>query len=307
MKVQTVLGPVKKTEIGLTYVHEHLITRPPIWRIKLDPDYFLDSVVKAVEELKIFKAAGGNTLVDATTIDYGRDINALLKIAHQVKVNIIAITGFNRGDYYDEWSESVYSQGLKELVSLLIKDVTEGIENTDSKAGVIKVGTSYNKILPQEEKAIKAVARAHLETNAPVETHTDLGTMALEQLDILENEGVDLGKVAIGHMDRNLDFWYHTRIVERGAFIRYDGPSKIKYYSESARIKILNKLVEAGFEDQILISADMGRRSYLKSYGGGPGFEYLIKKFIPRLTAQGWDEKLINKIFIDNPGNFLAF
>jgi len=304
-KVQTILGPINEEQLGFTLVHEHLITNPPLWKIKEDPDFLLNDVEKSATELKSFKLAGGKTIVDGTAIDWGRNIKALLEIANRVKeVNIIATTGFNRGDYCEEW---VHKWSVKDLARLLIKELTKGIDETNAKAGILKIGTSYNNILPLEKKIIQAVSEAHRITHAPITAHTTLGTMALEQLRVLKEENVDLHKVAFIHMDQNLDLWYYRKVLESGAYIEFDGPSKVKYHSDELRIKYLNKLIEEGFEDQILISGDMGRRSYLKAYGGGPGLTFIITQFIPRLKESGWDDNLINKIFIKNPAKYLAF
>jgi phosphotriesterase-related protein len=70
---------------------------------------------------------------------------------------------------------------------------------------------------------------------------------------------------------------------------------------------MLNRLVDAGHAERIMISGDMGRRSYLKGYGGGPGFEYIIKRFIPRLRAYGWDDDVVEQVFVTNPARWLDF
>jgi phosphotriesterase-related protein len=50
----------------------------------------------------------------------------------------------------------------------------------------------------------------------------------------------------------------------------------------------------------------MGRQSYLKAYQGGPGFEYIIKKFIPRMLDEGISQASINRIWIENPAKWLT-
>lgn len=302
---QSLLEKVRGDQLGFTLVHEHLITDPPLWRIKEDPDFLLNDIDKSTIELESFRDAGGHTLVEGTAIDYGRNVHALLSIAKRVKaVNIIAVTGFNRGDYYDRW---IYEKSIDELTQLLLTDVTKGIDGTGAKAGLIKTGTSYNNIREVEEKTIRAACQAHSRIGVPIQSHTTLGTMALEQLKIFQEENVDTKKVAFIHMDQNLDTWYYEKVLATGAYIEFDGPSKVKYHPDELRIKYLNKLIQKGFEDQILISGDMGRRSYLKAYNGGPGLTFLITHFIPRVKEQGWDDTLIKKIFVTNPARYLSF
>src|SRR5690606_10010637 len=245
-----------------------VLTRPPLWRIQEDPDYVLDSVPRIVEELEAFYRAGGRTLVDATAIDYGRDARDLIQVADLTTVQIVAVTGFNRGDYADA---TIRGMSVEEMVERCVADICTGMDGTTACAGVVKLGTSYGFIRPIEVRYIRAAARTHNATGCPILTHTTLGTMAIEQLDLLEEEGVDLTKVVISHLDQNLDFGYLRSIADRGATIMFDGPSKIKYAPDEQRILMLNRLIEAGHAERIMISGDMGRRSYLKAYGGGPG------------------------------------
>lgn len=302
--IQTILGPIDAKDAGMTYAHEHILTRPPLWRIKQDPDYVLDSIPKILAELDLFYQAGGRTIVDATAIDYGRDARDLLRVAEQTEVQIVAITGFNRGDYADDW---LAAMSAEEMTDLCLSDVQDGMDGTKARAGMVKAGGSYGFLRPIEERYTTAAGRTQKATGCPVIVHTTLGTMAHELLDIIEGQGADVSKVAFAHLDQNLDFEYLESIAQRGAIIMFDGPSKIKYTTDEQRILMLNRLIDAGHLDRLLISGDMGRRSYLKGYGGGPGFEYILNHFIPRLRSNGWDDAMVDKVFIRNPAAWLNF
>lgn len=303
-KVQTIRGDVKPEELGITYTHEHLVCFPPPVTMNETPDMELPDYRKAIEELGQFYAAGGRTLVEGTAIDYGRDVESLVRIAERTPVHIVFTTGFNKGRFYPDW---VIRADADELADLMVRELTEGVAPFGVKPGVLKCGSWYNVISAEEEKVTRAVARAHRRTGAPIWVHTEAGTMGLEQLDLLEEEGVDLSKVCVGHCDRNADLWYHKKIAERGAYVGYDGPSKVKYYPDSVRVELILGLIEAGYVDRLLISGDMGRKSYLKAYGGGPGFEFILKKFIPRLRESGVTEEQIETIWVTNPARWLAF
>jgi len=302
-RIETLLGPIEPEGLGITYVHEHLLTRPPVWRIKEDPDYVLDSKEKILKELKLFRQAGGRTLVDCTAIDYGRDARDFVEVAQGTEVQLIALTGFNRGDYGDRLLQEL---SVEQMVEIMLHDLCEGMDGTTAKAGLIKFGTSYNVVLPIEDRFIRAAARAQRETGAPVITHTTRGTLGIEQVDRFEQAGGDVTHLALSHLDQNLDYWYLRQVATRGAYIIFDGPSKIKYAPDESRINMLKRLIDAGFEDQLLISGDMGRRSYLKAYGGGPGFDFLLTQFVPRLLDEGFSETLVKKFFEENPRRFLT-
>ncbi|MFB6469243.1 phosphotriesterase [Cytobacillus sp. Hz8] len=300
-KVRTVLGDIESNELGFTYSHEHLWTNPPI--SQKDRDLELTDYEASVSELWRFKHAGGNALVDATTLDYGRDAKQLVRMAEETGVHVIMTSGFNKYIYFPKW---VTSLTVDEIKQKLVRDVTLGMDGTKAKAGFLKSGSWNQLIHPLEEKVTRAVARAQLETGAPIWLHTEAGTMGNEMLDILEEEGVDLTKVAVGHSDRNADPYYHLSLAKRGVYVQFDGTSKIKYYPDSVRVDLIKNLIENGYGEQLLISADMGRQCYLHAYGGGPGFEYIIKKYIPRLLDEGISQQDIDTIFIKNPSRWLA-
>jgi phosphotriesterase-related protein len=287
--------------LGVTYNHEHLIAVPP--ESQKDRDFELSDYDRSLQELLYFKEVGGQTLVDASTLDYGRDVELLQRMSEASGVHVVATTGFNKHIYYPDWVEV---SSVKEISQLLAREVVEGVEATGVRAGFLKSGSWYNLIHPLEEKVTRAVARAQLETGAPVWLHTEVGTMGMEMLDILEEEGVDLSKVAVGHSDRNADPYYHLQLAARGAYVQFDGPGKVKYYPDSTRVALIKNLLEHDCGSQLLISGDMGRQSYLHAYGGGPGFRYILTKFVPRLLDEGIDQKHIDRIFVENPARWLG-
>ncbi len=302
--IKTLTGEIKPAELGVTRMHEHLFTLPPPVKEKDDPDLILDDAAPILRELEALHQAGVSTLVEGTAIDYGRQVEAMAGIARKTPVMIVATTGFNRGIFFPEW---IHNAGREKLTRLLVEELTRGMEGTSLRAGILKAGTDYQRITLVEEKALQAVARAHLETNAPVQAHTEAGTMALEQLEIFRREGVPLERVVLIHMDRNPDYRYHRRVLEQGANIMYDGPGKIKYFPDEVRVELLKRLIKEGYTAQIFLSNDMGRKSYLQAYGGGPGWLFLHRSFIPRLLEEGVTPEQIEQIMVDNPQRFLPF
>lgn len=300
-RVRTVTGDVEAGALGFTYSHEHLVAVPPA--SQGDRDLELSDYDRSLQELESFKEEGGRTLVDASTLDYGRDVQALRRMSEASGVNVVATTGFNKHIYFPDWVEAT---SVKEISRLLVREVVEGVGETGVRVGQLKSGSSYNLIHPLEDKVTRAVAWAQLETGAPVWLHTEVGTMGMEMLDILEEEGVDLEKVAVGHSDRNADPYYHLRLADRGAYVQFDGPGKVKYHPDSTRVALIRNLLEHGYEGQLLISGDMGRQSYLHAYGGGPGFRYIIARFVPRLLDEGIDQRHIDRIFVENPARWLG-
>ena len=325
--IRTFFKDIDPKDLGFTYSHEHIVCVPQYWKEKNEDDLLLDDPEKSLLDVMDFKNLGGKTIVDATAIDYGRDVEAVAEISKKTDIQIIGTAGFNKrflwsagltdrlrkviGNYstYIEWIED---KSINELADFVAKEVEIGLEGTNYKAGQVKFGTWYNSISPLEEKTIRAVARAHKITKAPIHSHTEAGTMALEQIEILESEGIDIGNVSFGHMDRNLDIYYYEEILSKGAYLSFDGIGKIKYAPESARINTILELCKRGYSDKILISGDTARKSYYKHYDYGLGLEYIIKKWIPifieEANAKGLDGRtLIMKFFIENPMKNFTF
>ena len=303
-KIETVLGLKSIGDLGIVSYHEHLFANIQPLRLEKYPDFKIDDVNRSADEIKSWARAGGKTIFELSAIDYGRSAKDLYKIANLVpEVNIISTTGFTQPLYCDRW---IILSSIDELLKICVRDIEKGMDGTKVKAGLVKAGSSYMNIDKLSKKLLRVAARTHLETGVPIITHTQTGTMALEQLDIFEEEKIELHRICLSHLDRNPDVWYHLQILKRGAYIGYDCPGKIKYGTDSIRIQVLKEIIERGYHKQILLGNDMSRISYFKSYGGGPGLDYVLTKYIPRLKMEGISEKVINDILIENPKRFLS-
>ena len=310
-RVATILGDIRPEEMGITYCHEHLISAPPERISKHDPDLILNDVDAMVRELAIFKGLGGKTICDSTAIDYGRNISAIVKVAKASGMNVIATSGFNKALYFDEW---ISKASLEELQERIHTEITSGIEGTTHRAGMLKFGTSYGMMKPDEVKTARAVCRVQKETGAPLFTHTEFGTLGLQQIALLKEEKVDLERVCIGHQDRNPDLWNIKKIAGHGCFVGIDQISKVKYYTDQVRIDVIIALAEKGLQEHILIGGDLARRSYLTAYGGGPGFGYIAGPFMERLReemaersfAAGRIDRVVEDLLINNPRRYFT-
>ncbi len=295
--VMTALGPIAPGALGLTLHHEHVIAKPMDVGSQ-DPDLLLDSVDAAVAELEDAFAHGLRGIVDMTPADYGRDPKAILWVAQRVPVHVIVITGHHKHLHAAPW---VRDKSVEEIAAQSIEEIRVGIDGTDMRAGAIKAGTSLNEITEVEERVLRAAARAHLATGAPISTHTDKGTMALEQVAILREEGVTPERVVIGHLDFALDEDYLLRVLDTGVFVSFDQISKTKYAPDEERAAMLAKLAARGHLKQLLVSGDLARKSYWLAYEGGPGFRYLIESFPVMLMEAGLTAAEVRTILVENP------
>lgn len=298
-KIRTVLGDIDASELGFTMAHEHILTNPQGGGEKDEPDHVLDSLPKAIQMLDEYKEIGGNAIIEATPQTWGRNTPGMVIASQETGVHVVACTGWMNKDSGHTDREDRLT--IEEMYDEMVHDVTVGMDGTSVKAGWVKCGASYMHIAPSEEKVIRAGAAAATETGTVLHSHTTTGTMGMEILDILDEEGFDLSRMILAHIDRFPDLWYHRRLLERGCYLIYDGPHKAKYYPDQLRVDLLKQLVKDGFEDQIMLSNDMGRRSHHTVYGGGPGFNWIKEKFLPRLLDEGISQDVIDKFMIHNP------
>jgi len=181
-KILTVLGPIDKKKAGLTLIHEHILVDATYWcqeprtalekKLAQQPisienlgivrqnaflikdNMVLDDYNLAVKELLLFKRAGGSTIVDVTTSrGMGRDPNTLVALSRETGLNIVARCGYY---VYKTHPSNVDTRQVEEIAMEMIKEITEGIDDTGIKAGIIgEIGTS-DPIYPDEIKVLQA-------------------------------------------------------------------------------------------------------------------------------------------------------
>lgn len=297
--IRTVTGDILPEDLGLCMPHEHLLGIPPHPYDKNAPDLVLDDWDASALEAKDIKYIGVSSIVEMTPIDYHRDPTGLKRISEATGLQIVCVTGYLKDKFSAPFVEN---QSIDDIAQLMITEIQSGIGDTGIRAGVIKASSSLNTITENESKVLLAAAIAQQETGALISTHTEAGTMALEQINILTQAGVQPNRILIGHLDRKLDMDYHKAIADTGVYMGYDQISKEKYYPDADRIDFIMCMPAS----QIILSMDLARRSDFTHYGGTPGHTYLVKKFLPRLHSAGLSQDIIDQITYDNPRNALT-
>lgn len=310
--IRTVLGDIAPEALGFTLPHEHLIGHPPAEFA--EDDLQLTREDEAIRELQDFASVGGSAIVEMTTPDYARDVFALQRLSKASGVHLVAATGFNKAKFADRYTSPLSEEVL---VAWLVSEVSEGIteppafvteggRETTARAGLLKASTSLNGPTTAEGKVLRAVAKAHRQTGAPVGTHTERATWALEQAWFLIDHGVDPSKLLIGHLDFNLDFASLSKIAGLGVYLGLDQFSKIKYLPDEQRVDLVVALTDSGFGNQLLLSGDMARRSYWRT-SGGPGFRHLPTLIRQKLGEAGMMDDTLERFFVHNPRAWLSF
>jgi predicted metal-dependent phosphotriesterase family hydrolase len=292
----TVLGPVPIDRLGITLMHEHLFI--DLCRVTRDPDHWLNDLLLTVEEVKRFFDAGGRTLVDVTNRDLGRDPLRVKRVATETGLNIVMGCGWYREPFY---RQEIYEKTTKQVAEDIVREIEDGIGDTGVRPGIIgEIGCDRNYISPAEERSFRAAARAHKRTGLSITTHVVRCPAGLDQLNLLEEEGVDLRRVIIGHCCTYPDPNYHEAVARRGAFVEFDIIRSSAEWDIAARVEYVMLLVKKGYLRQILLSHDICMKSHLHAYGGN-GYDYVLKDFSPRLLRAGLSQEQIQVLLVENP------
>jgi predicted metal-dependent phosphotriesterase family hydrolase len=306
--IHTVTGEINPSDLGVTYCHEHMLccAPPSMLASSGGDDLILQDEDRSAAELELFKQAGGGAVVDLTCLEYGREALGLRRLSERTGINIIAATGHIMEGYWGGVLD-IGARSDTELVDEMIKDITQGLDGTEVRAGIIKVGSSKDVITPDEERMMRAGVVAQRETGAPIATHTSAGTMGVQQVEIFQDAKADMDHVIIGHLDRNLNWDEHLAIARSGAYLGYDCISKEHYQPDALRVKFIKRMIDEGFGNRICFSGDLARRSYLTSYGGGPGLTYILWRFVPWLIQDGVSQEAIDGFLRTNPASLCTF
>jgi phosphotriesterase-related protein len=333
--VRTVLGDVDSADSGRIMPHEHLqslLTGP--W-LSGGPFGRPDEVEIAVRSLRRLPELGFGTVVDLSPYgvvgrdDHGASVAALAEVARASGLHIVVGSATYLEPFAPAWAVAM---DLGQLHRRFVADAEVGIGETGIRAGVLgEQATGLGVISPFEERALRAAARAAVDTGLALCTHTTHGTMALEQLGLIVAEvGTDaLARVLVGHMDIQTELEYQLRVLDAGASIAFDtigkqfwdfvtepeperpveGPrSKLAYFrADDSRADRIAELVARGYGRQVVLAQDLtGAEIPLNPTTHGRwGYGYLAEVFVPMLRDRGVDDAAIERMLTENPRRLL--
>ncbi len=352
-KVLTVNGPVAPEQLGITLMHEHLFC--DLWKeVVLDPatpaedlalvdqklgldnlhfardgrpirdNYILDDEEVIGAEVMEYRKVGGRTIVEVSSIGLGRHPLALQRVANATGLNIIMGTGWYQTAFHPT---DMDQRTVEDLTEEIVRDVTVGVGDTGIRAGIIgEVGINGDPLTRNEEKSIRATARASRVTGAAISFHHGgTGRERFRVADMVVGEGADLERTIFGHSNSYCgDLGFLLELLDLGVYLQFDtlgivgapiarfpafpGPKHESGYQAAQDVLVgeaIPKLIDAGFENQILISQDVCLKVQLKCYGG-TGYTFILDKFIPYLRNQGLTQEHIDKLIIENPKRVLT-
>jgi phosphotriesterase-related protein len=302
--LQTVKGAVSADSLGLILPHEHLFVD---LRGPLAPDYAVadPEVVAQVMQpyLSAAEAAGVTAFVDCAPVGVGRNVAVLRRLADSTPIHILAPTGCYRDGLIPAELLELSAEGLAER---WVRELTEGMEGTDSRAGFIKIAMSDDGPRPIEVRNLQAAALASRQTGAVIASHTIGGVVARREIDILEGEGHDLRCFIWVHAHTEPDTHIHVEAALRGAYVEFDAIGAEHWHPQPALLEAVLSLLDAGYSEHILLSHDAGWYDPAQPDGqprpdGIRGYTALVERFIPALRARGVDDETLHLLTVTNP------
>ena len=293
----TVRGPVTADDLGVTLPHEHVF-------LDLTQEYRSDGLLNdpmlAEAELRRYVDAGGRTLVDVTSGGLRGDPVALREMSERTGLRIVRGSGFYREAYFPPELDELSTDAVADLI---VRDIEEGVDGV--RAGIIGEIGCDRFISAVEERSFRAAARAHRRTGLTITTHAARWPVGTAQLDLLVEEGVDPGRVVIGHCDMVPDHDYHLALAKRGAWVQLDTVQGGSEYDTRQRLDWIRSLADAGHLDQVLLSQDVCLRTNYAAFGG-PGYAYVVSTFADLLRAEGFNDADLHGLLVDNPRRMLT-
>ena len=344
-KAQTVLGLIDPDDLGVTLLHEHLLLDQGCYFAVPDEaserewidapfemkrlggltrrfghfranSHILDEST-AIQEVSRYKNDGGASLVDVTNVGIGRDPLALARISRATGLNIVMGAGYyvhpaHPPDMDDRSEESIAEE--------IVRDVAEGVGDTGIRSGIIgEIGNMW-PTNDNERKSLRASAAAQRETGAAILVHPGFHPDSPPAIiDVLERAGADLRRVIIGHLGFFHDLGGLKAIAEAGCYLEWDTLGRedtssekpllsapMYLSSDEPQLRQIEALIEAGFQDRLIVSHDVCFQ-FQHARNGGRGYAHILESIVPRLRRRGYDEELINTIIADNPKGVLTF
>ena len=346
-RVQTVLGIIDAASLGVTLAHEHVLISSSRRRVEpteagerglLHQPLTLENLSwmrlhgrlgfslldeqLAIKETLLYKRAGGDSIIELTSIGIGRDPLGLARIARATGLNIIMGAGYYVGATHPP---ELTAKTEEEVTEEIIREIMVGIGDTGVRAGIIGEVGSSAPLMDNERKVLRASAAAQQRTGAAINVHPPYSAdLVLEVIKILSDAGADLSRTVISHVDLGyISPATCRKIADAGCYIEFDmfgqseicgtvpypsppGGSLLGMRSEVDRINEVKRLIDEGYLNQMLLSSDIDRKINYVTYGGA-GYAHILRETVPWMRLGGISDEQIHTMMVENPKRVLSF
>lgn len=314
-QINTARGPVETAELGRTLMHEHVFVLTADsqrqWADEWDEE---ERVSDAIEKLQALSAAGINTIADPTVDGLGRDVARIARIQAEVDVNIVVATGvYTCSDVpnFFRFRGPDLIPGLDDpMVDFFVRDIEEGVKGTSVRAAFLKCAIDHHGLTPGVERVMRAVAKAHLRTGAPVMVHTHPEThTALEAKRVLAEEGVPPTRVLLAHCGDTTDADHLEGLAEDGYLLGMDRFGIDTTLDFEGRVGIVAELCRRGHAASMVLSQDASCyidwiEPAVKPSLTNWHYLHVTTDVLPALSERGVTDAQIDQMLVENPRHY---
>ncbi len=305
MKLVTTLGEFAANDLGAILPHEHVVADLRPLDEREDPSNHSIATIRDLIEPAVRAAlsVGVTAIVEASPIGVGRRADAIEAISAETGMPFVVATGVYREPWVPSW---VRESTSSELTDWMLGELEDRIPGTTTRAGWIKLSAGDEGMTAEEERILRAAARAAIVAGCAIGSHTVRADVVESQLDVLESEGFPPHRFVWIHAQLEPTRTRHLDLARRGCWIEYDGIGRFPSIDEY--LALVGTLVEAGHEDRILLSQDGGCYDPGNPTGGlvhGP-YTDVHQQFVPALLSAGFDQAFVDALTIRNPFNAFA-
>jgi phosphotriesterase-related protein len=256
------------------------------------------------------------TIVDPTAMFGGRDVRFMKRVADQTGVRIIACTGIYSYDYLPPY---FVNRDIDVMAEHFVADLQGGVQGTTITAAFLKCAADAPGVTEHVEKIHRAVARASVQTGAPIMAHS-MPAVATgpRQVEIFEEEGVDLARVQIAHCGDTDDVGYIEQLIDRGVYVGLDRYGLEMFLPIDKRNATAAELLRRGYAERLMISQDYcatidwfpaEAEAVFESQGAIRNWSMTLvfDEVVPTLREQGlMDDQTFDTVFVENPRRWLT-
>ncbi|MCK9487171.1 MAG: hypothetical protein M0R73_10825 [Dehalococcoidia bacterium] len=309
--IETVLGPIESDQLGFTLSHEHTPRPPAILGSEYPWMFDVEEMrQRGIAELTEAKQGGVDAIIDLSTPDLGRSMALSVDYARASGMHIVVATGIWR-----EVPRAFRSWTPERVAEVFIREIREGIQDTDIKAGVIKVASDAEGVSPEAEVILRAAAIASRETDCPISSHQWAPLeVGMRQVEILRDAGAPMDRVCIGHSADTTDVGYLERLLEAGVYLsmdRYPGGSvptmdggTQERPTWQQRNDTVRALIDRGWAHRLMLGHDYAPGLHPRETP--TRYLFVSTVAIPALLEAGVSQDTVDLMMREVPRRFLA-
>ncbi len=300
-KIITVTGEIEPGEMGKTLEHEHILTDITRQEDNEPEAYDEEDVLKRViPELEKLKTHGVRTLVECTPAYIGRDVRLLKRLSDETGIRILTNTGFYGAQNNRFIPSQVLLMTAEELARIWIAEYEQGIEGTGIRPGFIKIGVDRKPLSEFHATLVRAAALTHKATGLTIMAHSGPAVAAIQELEILKEEGVSPHAFIWTHASDEKDPSILIQVAKNGAWISFDKYGWDEKLVESYP-RLLKIMKDEGVLNKILISHDAGWYDPGQTEKDFKPYTAIFEELVPNLRKMGFTDDDIDQLLVKNP------